>query len=150
MPFQYRLERVLKIREEELDEAILEMKKAEDHLRSVSYELSLTTERRNDLHAELINEGMGHATLYVRRIKQLNEKIAQLEKDLQAAQDRLIKAKDDVIEAKTKLEALKKHKERKYKEYQEEENRKESIRLDEIGVLKHARELLESREESTT
>ena len=147
MAFRYRLEKVLKIREEELDDAILEMKKAEDHLRKVSYELSATTERRNDLHAELINEGMAHATLYVRKIKQLNDKIAQLEKDLQAAQTALIKAKENVVEAKMKLEALKKHKQRKHKEYSEEENRKERIQLDEIGVLKYTRELLESREQ---
>ena len=147
MAFRYRLEKVLKIREEELDDAILEMKKAEDHLRKVSYELSTTTERRNDLHAELINEGMAHATLYVRKIKQLNDKIAQLEKDLQAAQTALIKAKENVVEAKMKLEALKKHRQRKHKEYSEEENRKERIQLDEIGVLKYTRELLESREQ---
>ena len=147
MPFRYRLEKVLKIREEELDSAILEMKNAEEHLRAVSKELSATTEHRNDLHAELISEGISHATLYVRRIKQLNEKIAKLEKDLQAAQDRLIKAKEAVIEAKRKLEALKRHKDKKYKEYMDEENRQERIRMDEIGVLKHARELLESREE---
>lgn len=147
MAFRYRLEKVLKIREEELDDAILEMKKAEDHLRKVSYELSVATERRNDVHAELINEGIGHATLYIRRINQLNEQIAKLEKDLQAAQAALIKAKEDVIEAKKKLEALKKHKEKKQRDYTTEENRKESLRLDEIGILKHARELLESREE---
>ncbi len=147
MSFKYRLEKVLKIREEELDEAILEMKKAEDHLRAVSKDLSLTTEKRNELHSELINEGMAHATLYVRRIKQLNEKIAQLEKNLQAAQTALIAAKQEVVEAKMKLEALKKHKEKKYKEFTNEENRKERISLDEIGVLKYTRELIESREE---
>ena len=145
--FKYRLERVLKIREEELDEAILEMKKAEDYLRKVSHELSSTTENRNDLHAELIREGLAQATLYVRRIKQLNDKIAQLEKDLQAAQEKLITAKEEVKEAKMKLEALKRHKQKKQKDYNEEENRIERIRLDELGVLKHARELLESREE---
>ena len=147
MAFKSRLERVLKIREEELDEAILEMKKAEDHLRKVSYELSSTTESRNDLHARLIKEGLGQATLYVRRIKQLNDKIAQLEKDLQEAQEKLIKAKEEVKEAKMRLEALKRHKQKKQKDYNEEENRLERIRLDEIGILKHARELLESREE---
>lgn len=147
MAFRYRLEKVLKIREQELDDAILEMKRAEDHLRKVSYELSVTTERRNDIHAELIREGTGHATLYVRRINQLNEMIAKLEKDVQAAQTALIKAKEDVIEAKRKLEALKRHKEKKHKDFVTEENRKEGIRLDEIGILKHARELLESREE---
>ena len=147
MAFRYRLQKVLKIREEELDEAILEMKKAEEHLKNISKELSITTEKRNDLHLELIKEGLPHATLYVRRIKQLNEKIAQLEKDLQAAQEALIKAKQEVIEAKTRLEALKRHKERKYKEYADEENRRERIRLDEIGVLKYAREMLESKVE---
>ena len=147
MVFRYRLEKVLKIREQELDDAILEMKRAEDHLRKVSYELSATTERRNDLHAELIREGISHATLYVRRINQLNEMIAKLEKDVQAAQTALIKAKEEVIEAKRKLEALKRHKEKKQKDFVVEENRKEGIRLDEIGILKHARELLESREE---
>src|SRR3989338_362737 len=147
MPFKYRLERVLKIREEELDEAILEMRKAEEHLRAVSHELSITTERRNEIHAELIHEGLTHPILYVRRIKQLNEKIAKLEKDLQAAQDALIKAREEVIEAKRKLEALKRHRVKKLSDYTQEENRKERISLDEIGVLKHARELLESREE---
>ena len=147
MPFKYRLEKVLEIREKELDDAILEMKRAEEHLKTVSYELSVTTEHRNDLHIELIKEGMSHATLYVRRIKQLNEKIAKLEKDLQDAQDTLIKAKEEVIEAKMKLEALKRHKQKKYKDFMEEENRKERIMLDEIGVLKHARELLESKSE---
>ena len=147
MTFKYRLEKVLKIREEELDKAILEMKKAQDHLRAISHELSLTTERRNDLHAELLGEGISHATLYVRRIKQLNDKIAQLEKDLVTAQENLIKAKEAVQEAKMKLEALKRHKERKFKEYNEEQNRIERMRLDEIGILKHTRELLESREE---
>ena len=146
MIFRYRLDNVLKIREKELDNAIIEMKKAEDHLRAVSYELSTTTERRNDLHAELINEGISHATLYVRRIKQLNDKIAQLEKDLLAAQDALAKAKAKVKEAKMKLEALKRHKEKKHKEYVAEENRRERIRLDEIAILKYTRELLESRE----
>ena len=147
MAFKYRLARVLKIREDELDEAILGMKKAEDHLRKVLYELSSTTENRNDLHARLIKEGLGQATLYVRRIKQLNDKIVQLEKDLQAAQEQLIKAKEEVKEAKMKLEALKRHKQKKERDYNEEQNRLERIRLDEIGVLKHARELLESREE---
>ena len=147
MAFKYRLERVLKIREEELDEAILEMKKAEDHLRKVSHDLSTTTENRNDLHAELIKEGISRATLYVRRIKQLNDRIAQLEKDLQAAQEKLIKAKEAVKEAKMKLEALKRHKQKKQKDYNEEENRLERIRLDEIGIIKHARELMEAREQ---
>ena len=147
MAFKYRLARVLKIREDELDEAILGMKKAEDHLRKVSHELSTTTESRNDLHAELIKEGIAQAILYVRRIKQLNDKIVQLEKDLQAAQEQLIKAKEEVKEAKMKLEALKRHKQKKERDYNEEQNRLERIRLDEIGVLKHARELLESREE---
>ncbi len=146
MVFKYRLEKVLKIREEELDEAILEMKKAEDHLRKVSYELSTTTENRNDLHAELIREGISRATLYVRRIKQLNDKIVQLEKDVQAAQGQLIKAKEEVKEAKMKLEALKRHKQKKEKDYTEEQSRLERIRLDEIGILNHTRELLESRE----
>lgn len=148
MSFKYRLEKVLKIREEELDNAILEMKRAEEHLRSVSAELSATTERRNDLHSELIREGISHATLYVRRIKQLNEMIAKLEKELQAAQDALIKAKERVVEAKMKLEALRRHKDKKHKDYIEEENRKERISLDEIGILKHARELIEKGEES--
>ena len=147
MTFRYRLEKVLKIREEQLDTAILEMKKAEEHLRKVSYELSVTIEHRNDLHAELIREGLSRAVLYVRRIKQLNEKIAKLEKELQEAQAALIKAKEMVLEAKKKLEALKRHKEKKYKDYVTEENRKEGLMLDEIGILKHARELLESREE---
>lgn len=146
MPFKYRLEKVLKIREEELDQAIINMKKAENHLRAVSHELSVTTERRNELHAELINEGISHAILYVNRINQLNEKIAKLEKDVQAAQQALIKAKNDVLEAKKKLEALKKHKEKKHKEYVAEEKRRENAMLDEIGILKHARELIESRE----
>ena len=147
MSFKYRLEKVLKIREEELDQAIIEMKKAEDELRRISHELSSTTERRNDLHAELITEGISHATLYIRRIKQLNEMIAKLEKDLQAAQDTLIKAKENVKEAKTKLEALKRHKSKKHKDFIEEENRKERLMMDEFGTLKHARELLGSREE---
>ena len=145
--FKYRLEKVLKIREEELDEAILEMRKAEDHLRKVSYDLSTTTESRNDLHARLIKEGLAQATLYVRRINQLNEQIAQLEKDLQTAQEKLIKAKEEVKEAKMRLEALKRHKQKKQKDYNEEQNRLERISMDEIGMLKHARELLEAREE---
>ena len=145
--FKYRLEKVLKIREEELDEAILAMKKAEEHLRKVSYDLSKTTENRNDLHAELVREGISRATLYVRRIHQLNEKIAQLEKDLKSAQESLIKAKQKVKEAKMRLEALKRHKQKKEKDYNEEQNRLERINMDEIGMLKHARELLESRED---
>ena len=147
MSFKYRLEKVLMIREKELDEAIIEMKKAEDNLIRISKDLSLTTERRNELHAELITEGISHATLYVRRIKQLNEMIAKLEKDLQAAQDALIKAKEDVKEAKMKLEALKRHRSKKHKDYIDEENRKERLMMDEFRTLKHARELLGSREE---
>ncbi len=147
MPFKYRLENVLKIREEELDSAILEMKKAEDTLRNITYELSSTTERRNELHAELVNEGITHATLYVRKIKQLNEKITQLEKDVKKAEEEVVKAKNEVKEAKMRLEALKRHKEKKHKDFMDEENRKERISMDEIGVLKHTRELLESRED---
>ena len=74
-------------------------------------------------------------------------KIATLEKELQAAQDALIKAKEKVLEAKMKLEALKKHKEKKQKDYIQEENRKERLNLDEIGILKHARDMLEKVEE---
>ena len=146
MSFKYRLEKVLKIREEELDQAILNMRRAEDTLKAVAFELSSTTERRNELHAELINEGIGHAQLYVRRIKQLNERIAQLEKDLIKAEEELKQAKEDVKEAKMKLEALKRHKEKKHKDFIIEEDRKERLQLDEIGVLKYTRELLESRE----
>ncbi len=147
MPFKYRLEKILTIREEELDNAILEMKKAEDHLKQVTLELSTTTERRNELHAELINEGITHAQLYVRRIKQMNEKIAQLEKDMVTAQESLKEAKEAVKEAKMKLEALKRHKEKKHKDFISEEDRKERLKLDEIGVLKYTRELMETIEE---
>lgn len=146
MPFKYRLEKVLKIREEELDQAILEMRKAEDNLKAVAFELSSTTERRNELHAELLKEGIGHAQLYVRKIKQLNERITQLEKDLVKAEEELRQAKEEVKEAKMKLEALKRHKEKKHNDFKLEEDRKERLKLDEIGVLKYTRELLESRE----
>ena len=146
MPFKYRLDKILKIREDELDQSILNMKKAEEHLRQVSLELSKTIEHRNDLHAELIKEGISHATLYIRRINQLNEEILKLEQAIQVAQEALIKSKKEVKEAKMKLEALKRHKEKKQKEYTQEENRKESIMLDEIGVMKYTRELIESRE----
>lgn len=147
MPFKYRLEKVLKLREGELDQAILEMKRAEEHLKNVSMALTETIERRNDLHAELINEGISHATLYVNSINQLNDQIDQLEQKLKEAQEELIQAKTNVVEAQKRLEALKKHKEKKHKEYLEEEKKIEAKMLDEIGVLKHARELLEAREE---
>lgn len=147
MPFKYRLEKVLKIREGELDQAILEMKRSEEHLRHVSLALSETIEKRNDLHAELINEGINHATLYVNTINKLNDEIEKLEVELQKAQERLIQAKQGVVEARAKLEALKRHREKKEREYLDEEKRRENIRLDEIGVLKHARELLEARED---
>ena len=49
MSFKYRLEKVLKIREEELDNAILAMKQAEEQLRKVSSEIKKYSPKSLDL-----------------------------------------------------------------------------------------------------
>jgi flagellar export protein FliJ len=149
MAFKFRLEKVLTIRREAVDEAranVLAAQKALQEVKEMIIKTSIEITQRNE---DLIKNNYQMAQEHMRVIKKLNKKLEELKKELVRREKNLENTKIELIEAQKKLEALEKLKEKQAEEFYTEQNRLEQIQTDEKAALKYATDLMLKQQENS-
>lgn len=143
MPFQYRLEKVLKYRIQKRDEQINVVREAQNEVMRIQAEID-----KNINTIKLLRKSMRsapHALMenYDTYIKHLDEIIEQLEEEKQEAIRVLEEEKEKLREMEKEVNVIEKHKEKAYELYKEEEKKAEMKKLDEIAGQKYFAKLQE-------
>ncbi len=137
MPFQYRLEKVLKYRIRRRDEQINVVREAQNEVMRIQAEID-----KNVNTITLLRKSMrsAHHVLmenYDNYIKHLDEIIQKLEEEKQEAIKRLQEEKEKLKEMEKEVNVIEKHKEKAYELYKEEEKKAEMKILDEVAGQKY-------------
>lgn len=132
--FKYRLEKILNLREQELEKVKIEFQEAVNRVTDLKNKL-IQNKREQFSTQKTLMTNIATPTLYTNRLKYLKQNKEELEQELIRAKEELIKAQEKLIQAQQKVEILKKHKEKKKKEYDKEELRLEEIQLNEMGLM---------------
>lgn len=142
MPFKFRLEKILQLRREALDQARLRVIEADKQLKLAIEKVKKITEEIRFANEEMIRRNYDLAQDRLRQIRSLQDKLKKAKLEQSQREQELAQAKYEVIEAHKRLEALEKLKEKQRVEFYEEENRIEQIQTDEKASLKYAREMI--------
>jgi flagellar export protein FliJ len=142
MAFRFRLEPLITIRDNTLKEKRGELAKAYEARRIVE-------EKQQELERELAdNITAGRQRLQTGAINiefllglrrheaYLNAQIEVVRGHLRQIDEEIERRRNAVLEANKELNVIEKLKEKRHEKYQTEENRKETIRLDEIALMK--------------
>lgn len=136
MSFKYRLERVLTLREEELEKVKLKFQDANQKVREVEQKIELNKGAQLTVQRERVTPlGLSSPSLYVNRLQHLKNQLEMLEQDLVSAKENLEIVRQELIEAQQKTEALKKHKNKQKAEYEKAELKKEENQLNELALI---------------
>lgn len=147
MPFQYRLEKILKYRIQKRDEQINVVREAQNEVMRIQAEID-----KNVNTITLIRKSMRsahHALMesYDNYIKHLDEIIEQLKEEKREAERKLEEEKEKLREMEKEVNVIEKHKEKAYELYKEEEKKAEMKRLDEVAGQKYYAKMQEKRAE---
>ena len=137
MPFRYRLEKVIKYRVQKRDEQLDVVRKAQNEVLRIQAEID-----KNKNSVALLRKTIrsAHHTMmenYDIYIKHLDDIIANLEIEKQAAIDKLNEEKEILAELEKAVKVLEKHKEKMHEQYKEEEKQAEMKILNEVAGQKH-------------
>lgn len=135
MTFKYRLERVLSLREQELDKVKAKFQEAASKIKQIEIKIQQNKQDQINLQTEL-SKGVSGALMgiYANRANYLRSHQESLEQQLIQAQEQLEIVKQELLEAQQKMEALKKHKKKQKAEYEKSELKKEEIMLNELAL----------------
>lgn len=147
MPFQYRLEKVLKYRIQKRDEQLNVVVQAQNEVLRIQAEID-----KNKNSVALLRKTIytAHHTFmenYDIYIKHLDEIIENLEIEKQAAIEKLNEEKEILTELEKAVKVLEKHKERMLEQYKDEEKKAEMRRLNEVAGQKHYAKMQEKIQE---
>jgi flagellar FliJ protein len=134
--FKYRLERVLNLREQELEKVKIKFQEAAAKVAEIKRKIA--DNKKDQLQTQktlMTKEGLASPILYTNRLKHLKKMKEDLEEHLVKAKEELRQAQEELVEAQQKAEILKRHKDKKREEYDKEELRKEEIQLNEMGLI---------------
>jgi flagellar export protein FliJ len=136
MAFKYRLERILSLREQELEEVKSKFQHANQKI------LQLKTQIQNNAQNQVITKGdlttklgLQSPQLYINRLKHLRFEAEKLEQDLVQAEEEKEMVKEELVQAQQKMEALKKHKKKQKQEYEKAELKTEENQLNELALI---------------
>ncbi len=135
--FEFKLNKVLEVRQIEEDQAQNRLLEAQQKERDIKEEILNLQEKQNDLYQYLRNnEGITlEENMLYRKFIQINrQNIKDSEKSLLAQQEEVRLLRGDFLEKRKKREVLEKLKEKNYKHYYKEMLLKEQKVLDEIGI----------------
>lgn len=148
--FQYRLQKVYEIRERKKKEqeqrvivAQRKVKEIEDAIDQKKNEIRLL--HQNMMASLATNHTMVDA--HDQYIHKLNMELDELYIDLERAKQELEEEKKKLVKAQQDLEALIKHKDKMYEEWQEEQKQKELKQLNEIAGQRYFRAQQKALEE---
>ena len=136
MKFKYRLQKVLEIREQELEEAKNQYAKAKQACDKIQLEIQQNIQNQNDLKNKLSSGKIeGNPVIYTNRLKYLTVQKDQLEQELEKANNILEEKKEQMLFAQQRKEALVKHKEKELKKFQDAEQKKEAKVMNELALM---------------
>lgn len=136
MRFNYRLQKILDLREQELEKVKTKFQKAAAEVRIAEEKIAKNRSDQLKTQKELVTKtGLASPELYINRLKYLKNQLEILEEDLVRAKEKLAIVRKELLEAQQKTEALKKHREKKKSEYDLEEVKKEEKELNEIALI---------------
>ncbi len=141
MAFKFRLERILKLRRDELETARQLLAEAMQDLAKAKNNLIAAKKALAEAKEEMIKDNYKMPQEYMQLIKNRDKKVEKREAELENAEAYLRKCRERAIEAQQKVEALEKLKEKQTEEYNYEENRLEQIQTNEKITLKFASEV---------
>lgn len=149
MVFKFRLERVLELRRDDLQEA---QKKLADAFRAVEeakQRLENAKTALKDAQEEMIKDGYKMAEAHLTHIRHWDQNVKDREIDLREAEEQVIRARAELVQAQVKVEALEKLKEKQAQEYIDLENKEEQKKYDEDATMKFARKNMEDSVDSS-
>ncbi len=137
MPFQYRLEKVLKYRIQRRDEQINVVREAQNEVLRIQAEIDKNVNTITLLRKTMRTAEHTMMETYDTYIKHIDEVIKKLEEEKQEAIRRLEEEKEKLKEMEKEVNVLEKHKEKAHELYKEEEKKAEMKRLDEVAGQKY-------------
>ncbi len=141
MPFKFRLERILKLRRDELETARQVLAEAMEELNKARKALVAAQDALREAKEEMLLDNYKMPQEYMQLIKSRDKKVEKREIEKENAEAFLHQARANAIEAQQKVEVLEKLKEKQTEEYNYEQNRLEQIQTNEKVTLKYASEV---------
>lgn len=137
MPFQYRLEKILKYRIQKRDEQQEVVAKAAAEVQRIQAEIDKNLNSVAILRKSIYNAHHTMMENYDTYIKHLDEIIEKLEEEKQIAINKLNEEREKLEELEKAVKVVEKHKEKALEQYKAEERQLEMKRLDEVAGQKY-------------
>jgi flagellar FliJ protein len=148
MAFKFRLEKVLTLRKEAVEKAQLAHIAAKQALVEAKKALEANIQEIKQRNEDLIRNNYNMAQDHLRVIKALHDQQKQLKENVFNAEIEIKKAKQALVDAQMKLEALQKLKEKKQEEYELEARLLDQKQTDERATLKFTSKLMQENQEN--
>ncbi len=139
MVFKFRLERVLDLRKDELKEAQKKLAEAFSALELAKRKLKEAQDALKTAQDDLIKDEYKMAQDHLRHIRSCDENVQNRVIKLKDAEEGVVRAREALLQAQIKVEAMEKLKEKQLEEYLDAENKAEQKKYDEDAAIKHAR-----------
>lgn len=134
--FKYRLEKILDLREQELDKVKTKFQEAANKVNQIQNKIEQNRLQQGATQRDMVTpEGLRSPQLYVNRLKHLKNQLEELEQKLVRAKEELELVRQEMVEAQQKAEVLRKHKDKKQGEYNKAELKKEENEMNEMALL---------------
>lgn len=137
MPFQYRLEKVLKYRIQKRDDQINVVNEAQREVIRIQTEIDKNVNTVSMLRRNIRTAHHTMMESYDKYIQHIEEVILELEEEKAKAVEVLEEEKEKLKELEKAVNVLEKHKEKAHEMYKEVERKAEMKRLDEVASQKH-------------
>lgn len=147
MVFKFRLERILSLRQDDLEAARQELANAFKLLEQARANLEKGKQRLKNAQDEMLADNYKMPQEHMQQVRIATKELEKRHSELNYAEGHLEKCRETVIEAQQKVEALEKLKEKQLAEYTHEQNLLEQKQTDEKLALKHALEMQKKAEE---
>ncbi len=133
--FKYRLERVLELREQELEKAKTDFQEAIAIVKKLQQKLAENKVEQSETQNQLSKpDGLTAPILYLNRLNYLKSQKDILEEEIIEAEKALEIVKEKMIEAQQKTEVLKKHKDKQKKLFLFNELKAEEKEFNELAL----------------
>ncbi|MDJ0625797.1 MAG: flagellar FliJ family protein [Candidatus Caenarcaniphilales bacterium] len=134
--FKYRLERILDLREQELDKVKTKFQEAIGYVNQIQNKITQNKLDQTSTQKDMVTEkGLRSPQLYLNRLKHLKNQLEDLEQDLEKAKSELELVREELVQAQQKAEVLRKHKDKKKDEFEKAEQKKEENEMNELALI---------------
>ena len=148
MVFKFKLSKILKMREDAVQELIGEIKLIEKDIEKTRLDIKVKYAEIRSTQDEMMETNYQYAEGHLRILKKLEKEFEKLHEKLAKLRKHLKTKQEELFEMRMKVETLKKLRERQSEEYYREENRKEQLETDEKVALKFASDMVKAQQEA--